>query len=591
MYKVSKDKRGFTFVELSAVIGIIAIIVSIALPLTIKAVGNARVKMMKNQEELLSLVGKDYFLDNREMLPEQTGKISTITLATLVKEGYTQEVKDYKKEICDHNKSYIEVYKVKKGQYQYYTYLECNNYVTGNVKIGQEYLFDYSQAEQTFTAPANGMYQIEAWGAQGEGPGGEGGYVSGDIYLRAGDTLYIQTGGIDGTNGGGSGVYSGGGATTIKYTNKIIIAAAGGGGGIGGTNGGTGNASGGIYKAGAGVTTPAAGSAGRAGTNGGGGGSGNIYRDCTGYEQVYNACLTGENTCQAGYVNGTCNTYYNCQNSACGYASCRTAACGCQTYINCQNSACGTSCNCPGGWNYDGGSSCYQGMSTRTLWRWYYKKCNCTCTYRYAPGPTTCSTTTNSISNGTYYNTSTCSSACSQKNSGTVGTGCNGLNKHVSGSGSCNNQYTDWSVSSAKPSSSYNDSWYETTTENYCPTGNPSGGNCWIGANCWYNTCRTAACGCETYNQCVNSACGYATCRTAACGCEVYNQVYSPCATGANTCQGGYENGACNSFTSEKHEPGQGGSNIVDTSIITYQILKSGVNTGNGHAKIVFRGR
>jgi prepilin-type N-terminal cleavage/methylation domain-containing protein len=138
MYKISKNKKGFTFAELSAVISIIAIIATIAIPLTIRAVGNARVKMMKNQEELLSLVGKDYFLDNREMLPEHIGTTSTVTLATLVEEGYTKEVKDYNKELCDLDKSYIEAYKVKKGEYQYYTYLECNSYATGNAKIGQE---------------------------------------------------------------------------------------------------------------------------------------------------------------------------------------------------------------------------------------------------------------------------------------------------------------------------------------------------------------------------------------------------------------------------------------------------------------------
>ena len=126
----------------------------------------------------------------------------------------------------------------------YYVNLK-NGYVdiTGtdiNAEITKTY--DYTGEYQTFTATFSGYYKIELWGAQGgtyniASPGGNGAYTSGEIYLNAGDILYVYVGGqgsttnqgkkLDGGwNGGGlafgqsslSSRYwgSGGGATDIR---------------------------------------------------------------------------------------------------------------------------------------------------------------------------------------------------------------------------------------------------------------------------------------------------------------------------------------------------------------------------------------
>ncbi|MFA7689032.1 MAG: hypothetical protein WCX96_02980, partial [Bacilli bacterium] len=81
----------------------------------------------------LKLIGKDYFLSNREALPKEIGEASSVSIKTLIKEGYTKEVKDYNKEICDSNASYVEAIKLEKGKYNYHTYLECKNYTTGDI--------------------------------------------------------------------------------------------------------------------------------------------------------------------------------------------------------------------------------------------------------------------------------------------------------------------------------------------------------------------------------------------------------------------------------------------------------------------------
>ena len=116
---------------------------------------------------------------------------------------------------------------------------------------------------QEWTAPVNGLYRFNAYGAQGgsteNAEGGKGGYVNGTISLYEGDTFYIYVGcagtsDAAGYNGGGSenaGGASGGGASHIatsnlgelyNYENNIddIIMVAGAGGGAGSKEGGAG---------------------------------------------------------------------------------------------------------------------------------------------------------------------------------------------------------------------------------------------------------------------------------------------------------------------------------------------------------------
>ena len=118
-------------------------------------------------------------------------------------------------------------------------------------------IYDYSSGVQTVPIEVSGYYYLQVWGAQGGSyneeiaPGGNGGYSKGYIYLNAGDTLYINTGGKGGygtsnsstatsgggVNGGGSAGYrggAGGGATDIRVNqndlySRVIVAGGGGG--------------------------------------------------------------------------------------------------------------------------------------------------------------------------------------------------------------------------------------------------------------------------------------------------------------------------------------------------------------------------
>ncbi|MDE5586920.1 MAG: fimbrillin family protein, partial [Bacilli bacterium] len=109
---------------------------------------------------------------------------------------------------------------------------------------------------QEFTAPADGTYRIELWGASGgnAGPytGGKGAYTGGYITLKKNQVLYVYVGGqgtnsIGGYNGGSAVATdqenygaSGGGATDVRLVgdnwdsfdslkSRIMVAAGGGG--------------------------------------------------------------------------------------------------------------------------------------------------------------------------------------------------------------------------------------------------------------------------------------------------------------------------------------------------------------------------
>ena len=60
----------------------------------------------------------------------------------------------------------------------------------------KNFYFSYTGQYQEFTAPMNGKYKIELWGASGAYNGGLGGYTKGEIYLDASDKLYIYVGGV-----------------------------------------------------------------------------------------------------------------------------------------------------------------------------------------------------------------------------------------------------------------------------------------------------------------------------------------------------------------------------------------------------------
>lgn len=93
-------------------------------------------------------------------------------------------------------------------------YYRFTKVVSVDTTMRNDFSFDYSGEIQTFTAPKDGVYKLEVWGAQGgtaddgentTASGGYGSYSVGEVELHQGDTLYIGVGGQGGYNGGGAG--------------------------------------------------------------------------------------------------------------------------------------------------------------------------------------------------------------------------------------------------------------------------------------------------------------------------------------------------------------------------------------------------
>gem|GEM_PF-1538505 len=201
---------------------------------------------------------------------------------------------------------------------------------------GTNKTFTYTGSAETFIAPDDGVYTIEAWGAQGgrgtqkgsSGSGGLGGYSRGQITLSKGETLNMYVGGQGGSsgaagwNGGGSATSSnggGGGASDVRkggteLKDRILVAGGGGGGGSGATGG-----DGGGEKGGTGTSTSeVSGGAGGSQTSGyslgsGGSVSGDASAGGGGYYGGYGAASHGCSNPNAGggggsgYVGGVSN--------------------------------------------------------------------------------------------------------------------------------------------------------------------------------------------------------------------------------------------------------------------------------------------
>ena len=401
----------------------------------------------------------------------------------------------------------------------------------------------YKEEEQTYDVKYSGYYELDAYGAQGNGSGGKGGHTYGKVYLEKDTKLVINTGGKNGYNGGGSGYYSGGGSTTVTLFGGDLMIAAGGGGGKNGTAGGNGDSKGRTSSGGSGKYN----GGGAAGSNGldnhGGGGSGYDYT----YADTYNDCKTGSNTCTGGMVSKNCSSCYS------------TECVGGMEEYDCDDCA-------------STEEVCVKGTAKACNTCTYYgKTCSNNYTYRdgYCYGPSSFSV----------------SGSCECKNGKSFGNctdvGCYGRERD----GYTRNRSLDLYAGYKTYAEACNKIPNGTiTVTGVCTTSSPDKvrPDSYHKQNCdecgfveYESSCATkeTRCvrGCKTkYNSCLTRECVY--------GCD---SVYDPCATGKNTCQGGWN------YKTKPYNSGNGGSNLLGDDLKDSK-SESGINTGNGYVKISY---
>ena len=110
------EKKGFTLVELLAVIIIIGVMGVIIIPTVNKAIKDFRGDTYENQIETIELAASNWATDNPYSLPAEDGGVTTITLGSLKSGGYVDvDLKNPKTDKSFPNDLLIEITRKKKN--------------------------------------------------------------------------------------------------------------------------------------------------------------------------------------------------------------------------------------------------------------------------------------------------------------------------------------------------------------------------------------------------------------------------------------------------------------------------------------------
>jgi len=88
------NKKGFTLIELMAVILILGVILAIFIPNAIKILKENNIKIYKVKEETLVKSAKDYVMYNRDFEIPNGSSYAYITSNTLIKSGFGTKILD-----------------------------------------------------------------------------------------------------------------------------------------------------------------------------------------------------------------------------------------------------------------------------------------------------------------------------------------------------------------------------------------------------------------------------------------------------------------------------------------------------------------
>ena len=119
------DEKGFTLVELIAVIVILGLILLIAIPVFQGSLNVFRDDYYKSMEDNVLSAGKEFFLDNRLYLPNKILGTAKVDLYTLNQTNYINELRDYNDNACSNLDSYVIVIRLSKKEYKYVSCIKC----------------------------------------------------------------------------------------------------------------------------------------------------------------------------------------------------------------------------------------------------------------------------------------------------------------------------------------------------------------------------------------------------------------------------------------------------------------------------------
>lgn len=227
-------KRGFTLVELLAVIVILAIILAIAVPAISNLIENSRVVAYQNSEKMLASAARNYLAGRNELIPSKVNNIYVISSGELITNGFLSNLKDVtdSSSTCD---GYVIVKRISDANHELQPYMKCgSNYRTT----------DYADANLATVE----VLVVAGGGAAATGGGGGGGVVYNSEYKMLSNNSFNVTVGAGGTTTTQANATNGGNSTFATITaigggrggqHPVDNASSGGSGGGGATDGNT----------------------------------------------------------------------------------------------------------------------------------------------------------------------------------------------------------------------------------------------------------------------------------------------------------------------------------------------------------------
>ena len=122
------NQKGFSMIELLAVIVILGILSTVAIVSISAVLNRAEKNHYATQEKNIILAAESYAQDNKSVLPKEIGGTKTITLQELQSRKYIGDVVDRSKTECTTGE--VTIFKYSKDGYSYKAYLKCPKYET-----------------------------------------------------------------------------------------------------------------------------------------------------------------------------------------------------------------------------------------------------------------------------------------------------------------------------------------------------------------------------------------------------------------------------------------------------------------------------
>ena len=165
-----KNKKGFTLVELLAVVLILGILITTASLAVYNFLKKGTVSYYKSLEEEIKSAAEEYTNTYRGLLPREIDSVTSVPIKELSDNNYIDTIKDENGDDCD-GTVYIE--KISQENYKYYTNLICSDkYMSPDTfteEDGKEYSIvlnkEYDDDEiliaqgETFKVPTASVYK------------------------------------------------------------------------------------------------------------------------------------------------------------------------------------------------------------------------------------------------------------------------------------------------------------------------------------------------------------------------------------------------------------------------------------------------